>query len=192
MTPLRQTAARWSRWLHIYASMLGLTALLFFSVSGFILNHQSWFIGEPRVVERAIVLPEATLRADRLAVVQTLRRDFDIGGELHTFDQDESEWRLEFRGPGRLVEVSIDPASGDATVREERRGVLAIFADLHRGKSVGTGWGLLVDGAAVALAGVSLTGLIYWLAIPRRRAAAVTLLALGVVLAVLVYLLLVP
>lgn len=192
MTPLRQAAARWTRWLHIYASMLGLAALLFFSLSGFILNHQSWFIGEPRVAEQSITLPESLLRADRLAIVQSLQRDFDVRGELHTFDQDEGEWRLEFRGPGRLVEIRIDPATGDGTIRQERRGAIATIADLHRGKSVGRSWSLLVDGAAVALAGVSMTGFFYWLAIPRRRTAALVVLCSGVAVAVVVYLLLVP
>src|SRR5579871_2038472 len=31
------------RWLHIYLSMLGLSAILFFSVTGFTLNHPDWF-----------------------------------------------------------------------------------------------------------------------------------------------------
>jgi hypothetical protein len=34
------------RWLHIYLSMFGLAAVLFFSVTGLTLNHPDWF-GEP-------------------------------------------------------------------------------------------------------------------------------------------------
>ncbi len=33
-------------WLHIYVSMFGLAAVLFFSVTGITLNHPDWFIGE--------------------------------------------------------------------------------------------------------------------------------------------------
>src|SRR4051795_2692074 len=34
------------RWLHIYLSMFGLAAVLFFSVTGITLNHPAWFFGE--------------------------------------------------------------------------------------------------------------------------------------------------
>jgi hypothetical protein len=192
MNPLRQKTAHWSRWLHIYASMFGLAALLFFSITGFVVNHESWFVGEPLVVEREFVLPESIRSGDRLSIVQSLQSDFAVRGELHSFDQDEGEWRLEFRGPGRLVELTIDPTSGATQLREERRGFAAVISDLHRGKGAGAAWKLMIDGAAVALAGVSLTGLIYWLAIPRRRAAAIGVLSIGVVLALLFYFVLVP
>ena len=33
------------RWLHIYSSMFGLVAILFFSVTGILLNHPSWTLG---------------------------------------------------------------------------------------------------------------------------------------------------
>jgi hypothetical protein len=33
------------RWLHIYVSVLGFLALLFFSVTGFTLNHAEWLLG---------------------------------------------------------------------------------------------------------------------------------------------------
>src|SRR5690348_14608346 len=36
------------RWLHIYLSMFGLAAVLFFSVTGLTLNHPTWFFGEAR------------------------------------------------------------------------------------------------------------------------------------------------
>ena len=38
--------AFWSRWLHIYTSMFGLAAILFFSVTGLTLNHPDWFFTE--------------------------------------------------------------------------------------------------------------------------------------------------
>ena len=34
------------RWLHIYVSMFGLAAVLFFSATGVTLNHPDWFFGE--------------------------------------------------------------------------------------------------------------------------------------------------
>ena len=34
------------RWLHIYLSMFGLAAVLFFSVTGITLNHPDWAFGQ--------------------------------------------------------------------------------------------------------------------------------------------------
>ena len=47
------------RWLHIYVSMFGLAAVLFFSVTGLTLNHPDWF-GEAarRVSVRGAMPPE--------------------------------------------------------------------------------------------------------------------------------------
>src|SRR4051794_2876788 len=38
-------------WLHIYLSMFGLAAVLFFSITGLTLNHPDWFAGAERSVE---------------------------------------------------------------------------------------------------------------------------------------------
>ena len=38
--------ARLMRWLHIYLSMFGLAAVLFFGATGITLNHPDWFFGE--------------------------------------------------------------------------------------------------------------------------------------------------
>ena len=40
--------AKLMRWLHIYLSMFGLAAVLFFSATGITLNHPDWFFGEAR------------------------------------------------------------------------------------------------------------------------------------------------
>src|SRR5580704_9466378 len=38
--------AKLMRWLHIYLSMFGLAAVLFFSVTGITLNHPDWAFGQ--------------------------------------------------------------------------------------------------------------------------------------------------
>jgi hypothetical protein len=34
-------------WLHVYVSVFGLAAVLFFSVTGLTLNHPGWFLARP-------------------------------------------------------------------------------------------------------------------------------------------------
>src|SRR3954462_8922712 len=40
-------------WLHIYLSMFGLAAVLFFSVTGLTLNHPDWFFAQAERSDRA-------------------------------------------------------------------------------------------------------------------------------------------
>src|SRR4051812_8291779 len=48
-----------TRWLHIYLSMFGLAAVLFFSVTGLTLNHPDWFgETERRVSARGRMTPQ--------------------------------------------------------------------------------------------------------------------------------------
>jgi len=48
-----KTLSAWMRWLHIYSSMLGLLALLFFAVTGVTLNHADWFFSENEQTEES-------------------------------------------------------------------------------------------------------------------------------------------
>lgn len=41
--PLKQRLQTLIRWLHIYASLLGLMTVPFFGVTGLTLNHPNWF-----------------------------------------------------------------------------------------------------------------------------------------------------
>ena len=40
---LRRIASATLRWLHVYLSMVSFAVLLFFAVTGFTLNHPTWF-----------------------------------------------------------------------------------------------------------------------------------------------------
>ena len=62
-TKRRQGAwKRWTRTVHIYASLLGLLLLLFFGSTGFVLNHEEWF-----ALARASEQGQATLPAELLS-----------------------------------------------------------------------------------------------------------------------------
>ena len=72
---LRLLYRKWSRTFHIYFSLLGLLMVLFFAVTGFVLNHDSWFGLDVSHVEKIEgAFPAAMLREpDKLAVVEKLR-----------------------------------------------------------------------------------------------------------------------
>lgn len=59
----RNSFAFWVRWLHIYLSMFGFAALLFFAVTGLTVNHPDWVFGNSeRVTQFEGELPASLLR----------------------------------------------------------------------------------------------------------------------------------
>jgi hypothetical protein len=194
MTDGHRALLKWTRTLHVYLTMLGLLLLLFFAVTGFMLNHSEWF-GLDEVQTRTVEgnLPAALLsEPDKLMVVERLRSDFGATGALDSFEIDEDTLKVVFKGPGRQTEAMIRRADGQAAVVCEAHGVVGRLTDLHRGKAAGKAWGLIIDGTCVLLLIVSVTGLILWTSLRTRRRLGLVALMCGVTLGVTVYLVFVP
>ena len=181
--------------MHIYVSMLGLAAALFFGVTGITLNHPGWLGGEAeRAVEAEGTLRPEWLRGDvaRLEVVEALRAAHGVRGALGEFRVDDAECAVTFRGPGYSADAFIDRASGHYRLTQSLHGVVAVLNDLHKGRDTGAAWSLVIDLSAALLVVISSTGLglLFYLKL-RRRPGLVVMIVGGVVL-VGVYLLWVP
>lgn len=182
--PLKKELVLWTRTLHIYLTMFGLVLLFFFSLTGFALNHDRWFsLDEPRIRERATTLPADVARTgDRLALVEQLRKNEGARGEVTSIDEDDTERRVQFTSPGRKVEFTIERDSGQTNVHEEIRNALAFLTDLHTGKSAGDAWRRVIDATSIFLFLASLSGVILWISLPKRRKLGVAALVGGTVL----------
>jgi len=156
---------------HIYASLLGLVLALFFGVSGFVLNHEPWFeLDEPQRVSAEGTLPLAIkAELDRLAVVEALRAEQGIRGQLEAFETGPAELRLRFARAGEETEVTISRSTGAFRLEREQSGLAATLGDLHRGKHTGGLGSLLIDLTAILLILVSLSGFGLWVTLPKRR-----------------------
>ena len=119
------------RWLHIYLSMFGLAAVLFFSVTGLTLNHPDWFFGEAERRVQAegrmdpswlhLDAPAARPRAEsdpsrqvaKLEVVEHLRKAHgDPRGRWPSSGSTSCECLVTFKGPGYAADAFIDRATG--------------------------------------------------------------------------------
>jgi hypothetical protein len=243
----------WTRTLHIYATMLALVLLIFFSFTGFVMNHTEFFSLDKNVKERNVVLditmPEELLKhaatvpaesmatkpeapatqsamqddepnmwaprpsthpttstkpaepmPDMLATDNPARRmkpsndlKFDMQvevflrlngarGECEPIDEQEDSIHVNFTGAGRKMEYTISKADGRINLHEEVRSALALMADMHKGTGTGGKWRLLIDGTAIFLLFASLSGLVLWIALPKRRTLGIIALALSIVL----------
>ena len=172
---LKQRLAGPMRWLHIYSSMFGLVAILFFSVTGITLNHPSWTFGSKTTEETAKgVMPKEWLgSADKepakLEIVEHLRREHKVRGLVDDFTVDESECSITLKGPAYSADVFLDRESGKYEVTQRFAGATAFFNDLHKGRDSGKAWAWVIDLSAGLLIIVSITGIALLLYIKRRR-----------------------
>lgn len=183
------------RWLHTYVSMLGLAALLFFSVTGFTLNHPEWFFGARKTRQTKGVLNTNWLAAgkaekdvDRLAIAEELRRTHGLRGVVDDFRVEETECQVAFKGPGSNADAVIDRRTGSYEITAVSEGFVALMNDLHKGRHTGTNWSLLIDVSAVLLSLVAVSGFWLLLYVKRRRIRGLWIGVAGTILLLLVFL----
>jgi hypothetical protein len=186
------------RWCHIYVSMLGLAAVLFFSATGVTLNHPDWFFGELQRTSQAQgrIDPEL-LRGQpgvtasetgsagggdvaRLEVVERLREAHGIRGALAEFRVDDAECTVAFKGPGYSADAFIDRDSGDYSLTQTYHGLVGVLNDLHKGRDTGPAWSLLIDASAILLVIISVSGLVLLFYLKVRRGPGLVVALVGV------------
>jgi hypothetical protein len=192
----RQTAIV-SRWLHIYLSMVSFAVVLFFAVTGLTLNHAEWFAGQVRETRYTGSMPAAWVGAsgqvpDKLAMVDRVRAAHGIHGTVSDYRVDDGQVSMSFKAPGYAADAFVDRGDGTYEVVETRNGMVAVLNDLHKGRDAGAGWGWVIDGSAVLLTLVSLTGLLLLFFVYKRRVSGLVLGVAGAVVCWLAWLRFVP
>ncbi len=157
--------------MHRLLSLFAFFALLFFSLTGFFMNHGGWFELDETVEEEAIgqVSEEMLAGPDRLAIVERLRSEFGALGPLDECIVDEYEMVVMFKRPGRVTDAVINRETGEMRVYTETSNLFVLLGDIHRGENTGGTGGLLVDVSAGLLFLTALTGLALGLILPQSR-----------------------
>ena len=195
MKPLTRKLLAIVRGTHVYMTMFSLVVFSFFALTGLMLNHKAWFglddKGAPaRVIEAQGHVPIWMLEEpDRLAVVEKLRQTFHISVALSTFESDGGMLYASFQGPGIRVNSVVDCATGEAETTKMYGSLPALLADLHKGTGAAA-W--VVDSVAVLLLLATASGLVLWIALPKRRLWGILLLVAGVATYLTAYLLIRP
>lgn len=205
------------RWLHIYVSLLGFTALIFFAITGITLNHPTWFGADlqtitefdgvmqlkwlqasPRDSVLQVIEPDAATSLDesrlidRLSVVEHLRDTHQIRGAVAEFRTDEQECTIIFKGPAYAADVYVDRTSGVYQGTLTKMGLVALMNDLHKGRDSGAVWSWVIDVSALLMIFVSITGLVLVFYLKRKRRSGVLTAVAGTILLAVFYFLWVP
>jgi hypothetical protein len=111
MTFAHRLILKWARTVHVYLTLFGLALLLFFAITGFMLNHENWFLPTQTTTGN---LPREMLTPtpDQDAIVESLRNEFGVPPDMamRSFDTDAQAIRVRFQS---------DQGSADALIQKE-------------------------------------------------------------------------
>ena len=162
------------RW-HGYLSAVAFLALIFFSVTGILLNHPDWFAGEPPAPERstAVIPREALASAMRApdvprALADAVGQQAGLRGAFASGEAQDGTAIIRMEGATGTSDVTIDLDTGRAEVSIEKADAVTILHELHRGAKSGVVWRALIDGVAVLVLVLSAIGYILFLSLQSR------------------------
>jgi hypothetical protein len=165
--------------------MFSFIIVLFFSVTGLTLNHVDWFPESTVVselkgsVNAGWVSVADTAKIPKLDIVEQLRANHSIKGQLNDFRIDEEEISISFQGPGYTADFFVKRADGKYELTETKMGIIAVINDLHKGRDTGKSWSWVIDFSAIFMIVISLTGLILLLFLKKKRTNGMLWLAIG-------------
>src|SRR3546814_5957831 len=118
--------ATFSRWLHIYLSMLSFIIVFFFAVTGLTLNHTEWFNSMENVreytgsLEKQWVAGTDSSSVKKLEIAEFLRKTYSVKGEISDFYIDATQCLDYFKVLGYSADYSIQRENGEYKLKETR------------------------------------------------------------------------
>lgn len=190
---------RWNRKLHIH---LGLFLLLFvwlFSVTGYCLNHPTWFHNQPKRREFHAQVHVPAERDNQQLAEMILRQIANVSGEIVLARNKPPPGHFTFRvlTADKLTNIDVELATGTTKLIEIQRAFAGALANLHTMTGVRRVWAepgepvrdwyltrlwsLSIDATAVGMALLTLSAIILWLPLNQKRIAGLIALSLGAV-----------
>lgn len=190
---------RTSRMLHAYISAFAFLALMFFSVTGILLNHPDWLQGEKPAEESVTAqIPSVDIAAalktsdPAKALAPVVETRLKPRGAYHSGEMLDGEAMLRFEGATGSTDVILDLQTGKAEATVQRATATSIVNDLHKGKNTGAVWKLLIDATALLVLALSVIGYVLFFSLRFRLRTSLILTAVSLAVFLGLYLAFVP
>jgi hypothetical protein len=183
----RSAFLKWLRKLHGWIGLWGAALGLLFGMTGVLLNHRASMpikLPFPPVATVQLPLP-APSPASAHELAQYLQTALKLARPAQRIANEPAHpvtwgdrtvmqperWSVRFLTPAVLVEAQM--WKGDAYVSVVRRdqGLIGTLMGLHRSQGAGIGWILLADSIAGSIVLLSITGVLLWTEMNRRKTA---------------------
>lgn len=142
------------------------------------LQHELHFGVAPNTVRVEASRPVAW---GERAVSPELREQELPAAPIRSTLRQPERWLLSFGGPRELTQIEYWKGNRSVSVNTVSNGLLATLTNLHKGVGMSIAWILLVDSIAVSMIFLSLSGVILWVQMNRRRALGVGILSVSLV-----------
>ena len=184
---------------HGYLSAFAFLALIFFSITGLLLNHPEWFTGpRPAPVERTIVIPREELAValrtpePAQALAEAVSRLTALRGAFKDGEILDGKALIRMQGVSGNSDVTVDLADGRAEVSLQQTDAITMLNQLHRGTNAGPVWRALIDATAVIVLALSLVGYVLFFSLRFRLKTSLLLTGASLLILAGVFLVFVP
>lgn len=195
----RAAFLKWLRKTHGWVGLWAMALTILFGVTGVLQNHRVSLKAEtpkPSTVRVALPSPEVASTPDALAAFLRAQLGLDRApdrirreparpmpwGERSMMQPER--WEIRFAAPHYIVTAEYWKGENAVEVKRQQRGPVGTLEGLHKALGTSLAWALLSDSVAVGLVFLSLTGLLLWLKLERRRAIGTAVLLLSVAAAI--------
>lgn len=191
---------RQSRAWHGYLSAFAFLALIFFSVTGLVLNHPEWTerLKEQPEREAKLQLTPAEVAAVNAAkeppraLAAAVARKAAVLGEFQSGEIIDGEAQLRLEGVKGATDILGDLATGQVEVTTKGSNLLTTLNDLHRGKNAGAAWKAVIDISAIVVIALSVIGYVLFFSLRFRLRTSLVLTAVSLLVLVAVVVLFAP
>lgn len=188
----RATFIKWLRKVHGWVGLWGAVLGLLFGVTGVLLNHRAPPLkistGEPQVEQMQIALPDPAPKSPA-AMTKWLQHELHFDGRPGRMRKEPAQpvawgdkrvmqpehWQMGLFGPHQNLQAEYWVGNGYVSVKRTGNTFLTTLNNLHRGVGMNLGWVLLMDTIAGSLILLSLTGVLLWTELNKRRTVGVVL-----------------
>ncbi|EEA03653.1 PepSY-associated TM helix domain protein [Burkholderia sp. H160] len=188
----RATLIKWLRQVHGWVGLWGAALGLLFGMTGFFLNHRGGPLrvstGEPQVSVMQVPLPQPAPETPR-ELANWLKHELKIAGNPGRVQKEPEHpvawgdrsvvqpehWQLNFASPKENTSVEYWVGNHTVTVKRSANTFLAMLTNMHKGVGLSVGWVLLIDTLAGSLILLSLTGVLLWTELNKRKTVGVVL-----------------
>jgi hypothetical protein len=158
------------RKIHLVASMVLLTFMLFYSITGIIISNRKLIqIPEAKVTHSSIPVEVSIREEDPKAYAKYLGELLDARGRIEYQKDWKENWIFHFTFPGEDYQVILTPARDTLHIRQtvQERTLFIVSQRLHsmRGFKGGwhyTAWAIGYDVTACSMVIFAITGVIIW------------------------------
>nr|WP_284503845.1 PepSY-associated TM helix domain-containing protein [Caballeronia sp. GAWG2-1] len=197
----RSVFLKWLRKVHGWIGLWGALLGLLFGTTGFLLNHRAPPLristGEPQVSQMQMPLPAEGFKSPR-DMGTWLKKELKIDGQLGRTRREPAhpvgwgdkstmqpeQWSVALATPRGNVQAEYWVGNNFVSVKRTENTFLAMMTNLHKGVGLSVGWVLLIDTFAGSIILLSLTGVLLWTELNKRRTAGVVIVTVSLIAAI--------